>query len=49
MESMKNIKIQKEYPSNTSENISYVYYQLKKITLKKFYFLHHHFTVEDQC
>ena len=40
MGSMKKIlKFKKIYPSNTSENISYVYYQLKKDNVKKILFL----------
>ena len=34
-----NIKIQKEYPSSTAENISYVYNQLKRDNVKKILFL----------
>ena len=35
----KNIKIQKEYPSSTAENIHYVYNQLKRDNVKKILFL----------
>ena len=43
-----NIIIQYKYPSNTAENIAYVYKKLKEKNVKKHYFSLLHFTVEDQ-